>query len=188
MASEGGQREEALVEHGCNYYGKTTTRSAPFGIFMRNDILKLALEMDEWYHNHLDVFERLYHEQPYGRHKDGSPKEYVPVKSIIPAIYGEIKEKPNGDLYTTGAQRTGCSMCGFGVHLEKRPHRFDALRLRNPKEWEYVMYNLVTDPVTSEKYGWGRVLDYIGVEWKDMPFEQTDISDFLGDHNESNTD
>ena len=35
MASEGGQREEALVEHGCNYYGKTVMRSAPFAPFHR---------------------------------------------------------------------------------------------------------------------------------------------------------
>lgn len=28
MASEGGQREEALIDHGCNYYGKTVIRSA----------------------------------------------------------------------------------------------------------------------------------------------------------------
>ena len=47
MASEGGQREEALVEHGCNYYGATVVRSAPFAIFMRNDILQLALEMNK---------------------------------------------------------------------------------------------------------------------------------------------
>ena len=56
MASEGGQREEALVEHGCNYYGATVMRSAPFAIFMRNDILQLALEMDRWYQEHLDIF------------------------------------------------------------------------------------------------------------------------------------
>lgn len=35
MASEGGQREEALVEHGCNYFGKTVIRSAPFAPFLR---------------------------------------------------------------------------------------------------------------------------------------------------------
>ena len=31
------------------------------------------------------------------------------------------------------------------------------------------MYRCVTDPETGEKYGWGRVLDYIGVEWEDIP-------------------
>ncbi len=133
MASEGGQREEALMEHGCNYYGKTVMRSAPFGTFLRQDILQLALDLD------------------------------VPV----PEIYGEIKQKSDGTLYTTRAQRTGCSMCGFGIHMEKRPHRFDRLREMNPKEWEFWMYKCCTDEETGEKYGWGRVLDYIGVTWED---------------------
>ncbi len=148
MASEGGQREEALVEHGCNYFGKSVIRSAPFAPFMRQDLLQLALNLN------------------------------VP----IPDIYGEIKRKPDGTLYTTGAQRTGCSMCGFGIHLEKRPHRFDQLRERNEKEWEFWMYKCCTDEVTGEKYGWGRVLDYIGVKWEDRYFDmdkhQINIFDF----------
>lgn len=148
MASEGGQREEALVEHGCNYFGKNTIRSAPFGAFMRQDLLQLALDLE------------------------------VP----IPEIYGEIKRKPNGELYTTGAKRTGCSMCGFGIHLESRPHRFDMLRERNEKEWEFWMYRCCTDHETGEKYGWGRVLDYIGVDWEDRYFDmdkhQMNIFDF----------
>ena len=67
-----------------NYFGKGTIRSAPFAIFTRQDLLRLALELN------------------------------VP----IPAIYGEIKTNDNGELYTTGEQRTGCSMCGFGIQLE----------------------------------------------------------------------
>ena len=90
-----------MMMHGCNYFGKTTIRSAPFAIFSRQDILRLALELD------------------------------VPV----PEIYGTIEKKPDGTLYTTKAQRMGCSMCGFGIHLEKRPHRFDLMREHNEKEW-----------------------------------------------------
>ena len=56
---------------------------------------------------------------------------------------------------------TGCSMCGFGIHMEGRPHRFDRLRENNPREWEFWMYQM----------GWGRVLDYIGVEWENEPGE-----------------
>lgn len=167
MASEGGQREEALTDHGCNYFGKTVIRSAPFTPFLRQDILMLAKEMDKWYHQHLVIFEEAFHEQPYGQNQDGSLKEYEPVESIIPEIYGAIEQKTDGTLYTTGAQRTGCSMCGFGFHMEKRPHRFDQLRIRNPKEWEFWMYRCCTDQKTGEKYGWGRVLDYIGVAWED---------------------
>lgn len=149
MASEGGQREEALVEHGCNYFGKTTIRSAPFAPFLRQDLLQLALDLN----------------------------------APVPEIYGEIVKKSDGTLYTTGAQRTGCSMCGFGVHMETRPHRFDQLRMRNPKEWEFWMYRCCTDPKTGEKFGWGRVLDYIGVEWENVP-DGVDLSgqmDFFTD-------
>ena len=129
MASEGGRRAKSLRINGCNYFGESTIRSAPFAIFSRNDLLQLALELD------------------------------VPV----PEIYGTIESDLLGNLYTTGAQRTGCSMCGFGIHLEKRPHRFDQLKERNPKEWRYWMYECCTDEQTGEKYGWARVLDYIGV-------------------------
>lgn len=83
----------------------------------------------------------------------------------IPEIYGTIERDENGQLYTTKAQRTGCSMCGFGIHIEKRPHRFDRLRESNPKEWEYWMTKCCEDE-NGEKYGWGMVLDCIGVEWR----------------------
>lgn len=85
----------------------------------------------------------------------------------IPRAYGKIDVDENGMLYTTRAQRTGCSMCGFGIHIESRPHRFDRLWEDNPKEWNFWMNNCVTDEKTGEMYGWGRVLDYIGVEWRD---------------------
>lgn len=122
MASEGGQRAKALTLHGCNYYGKTVSRSCPFAIFSRQDLLRLALDL----------------------------------KVPVPKVYGRIEQKEDGTLYTTRAQRTGCSMCGFGIHLEKRPHRFDRLRADNYNEWKFWMYTM----------GWGQVLDYIGVEWE----------------------
>lgn len=134
MASEGGRRQKSLMLHGCNYFGKSTTRSAPFAIFSRQDLLQLALDLR------------------------------VPV----PAEYGEIVRNPDGTLRTTKAQRTGCTMCGFGIHLEKRPHRFDRLRESNPKEWEFWMHHVCKDS-TGNWYGWGRVLDYIGVEWENAP-------------------
>lgn len=175
MASEGGQREEALVEHGCNYYGATVMRSAPFAIFTRNDILRLALEMDKWYHGNIKLFEELYYQQPYSRDKDGNVIPYEPLETIVPTAYGEIKQHANGDYYTTRAQRTGCSMCGFGIHLEERPHRFDRLREDNPLEWEYWMYKCITNKTTGERYGWGKVLDYIGVPWEDVPAVQIEL-------------
>lgn len=154
MASEGGRRAKSLRLHGCNYFGESVIRSAPFAIFNRQDLLTLALEMEDWYQKNWD---RGYFNT--GIHLD----------TIVPCIYGEIARDEYGTLRTTKAQRTGCSMCGFGIHMEKRPHRFDQLRERNPKEWEFWMYRCCTDPETGEKYGWGRVLDYIGVGWENLP-------------------
>ena len=156
MASEHGRREKSLMMNGCNYYGKTTTRSCPFAIFSRQDLLQLALDLQ------------------------------VPV----PEIYGEIVRDSDGTLRTTPAQRTGCSMCGFGIHLEKRPHRFDRLREENPKEWEFWMYRCCTDPETGEKFGWGRVLDYIGVGWDNLLFDPNQMTfdqlAEMGEDDESN--
>lgn len=123
MASEGGQRQKALMKNGCNYYGKTVQRSCPFAIFTRTDLLQLALDLN----------------------------------APVPEIYGEIKRQADGTLETTKAKRTGCTMCGFGIHIEKRPHRFDRLKEASPKEWHFWMYEM----------GWGKVLDYIGVGWND---------------------
>ena len=88
------------------------------------------------------------------------------LKVPVPEIYGEIVAEPDGTLRTTKAQRTGCSMCGFGIHLEKRPHRFDYLWERNPKEWEMWMHHVCQDQ-EGVWYGWDRVLDYIDVEWRE---------------------
>jgi hypothetical protein len=121
MASEGGRRKTSLQKYGCNLYGKKRSRSCPFAIFSRQDLLQLALDLN------------------------------VP----IPEIYGTIERSKDGLLYTTKAQRTGCSMCGFGIHLDKRPHHFDQLYKENPKEWHFWMYDI----------GWGKVLNYIGVGW-----------------------
>lgn len=147
MASEGGRRDKALAVNGCNYISPTTKRSCPFATFLRQDILTMALEMDAWYQENYTLFP--------------GPK----LDTIIPAIYGEIKCNEKGELYTTDAQRTGCSMCGFGIHLEERPHRFDLLWERNPKEWDMWMNHVCQKP-DGEWYGWGYVLDYIGVKWR----------------------
>ena len=153
MASEGGRRAKSLKINGCNYFGETVIRSAPFAIFNRQDLLTLALEMESWYQKNWDL----------GHFNTG-----IHLDTIVPAIYGEIVRDQDGTLRTTKAQRTGCSMCGFGIHMEPRPHRFDLRRKENPKEWEFLMYHLCKREDGTE-YGWGHVLDYIGVPWESIP-------------------
>lgn len=132
MASEGGRRQKSLMINGCNYFGKSTIRSAPFAIFSRQDLLQLALDL----------------------------------KVTVPAIYGEIKRNNDGFLYTTKAQRTGCSMCGFGIQKERtRPHRFDLLYQNNPREWNYWLNDI----------GFGKVFDWIGFLWR-QPYKIGDVA------------
>ena len=158
MASEGGRREKSLMINGCNYFGKTTIRSAPFAIFLRQDIIRLDLEMDEWYRTEY----KFTLAETLGKNPDDM------VESIIPKAYGEIRENTKGELYTTGAQRTGCDMCGFGIHLEKRPHRFDRLHESNPTGWAYWMKECCKGK-DGESYGWGEILDYLGISWDFTP-------------------
>ena len=155
MASEGGRRQKALMLNGCNYISPGTKRSAPFAIFNRQDILTLALEMEDYYHAHWRDFGE------------------AEIETIIPAIYGEIVRDADGTLRTTKAQRTGCSMCGFGIHMEGRPHRFDLLRESKPKEWEFWMKHIYQDE-DGKWWGFGDVLDYIGVGWEDDPHGDLD--------------
>lgn len=89
----------------------------------------------------------------------------IDLEVPVPEIYGDIVRDPDGTLRTTKAQRTGCSMCGFGCHMEGRPNRWDLLYERNPKEWDMWM-NRVVQRKDGSWYGWGHVLDYVGVEWR----------------------
>ena len=104
---------------------------------------------------------------------DALPEDKPPAQAETETaiVAPEPVEEPENELIeaalrTTGAQRTGCSMCGFGIHMEPRPNRFDLCRQRRPQEWEMLMYHLYTD-ADGNDHGWGEVLDYIDVEWRD---------------------
>lgn len=79
------------------------------------------------------------------------------VENNLPycSVYGEIKQDKNGKYYTTGAKRTGCMFCMFGVHNEKSPNKFELMRETHPKLHDYC----------TNKLGCGRVLDFIGVKY-----------------------
>jgi len=53
--------------------------------------------------------------------------------------YGDII-KVGQELKTTKAKRTGCFPCGFGVHLEKEPNRFQRMSVDNPRMHYTVLF------------------------------------------------
>ena len=58
-------------------------------------------------------------------------------KLPICSVYGDVIEE-NGIFKTTGCNRTGCMLCGFGCHLKKDQNRFIELKETHPK-----MYSLL---------------------------------------------
>lgn len=59
------------------------------------------------------------------------------------SVYGEIRTDLCKRFVTTGAQRTGCVFCAFGI-ANDNPHknRFQSLHDTHPKLWEYCMTQL----------------------------------------------
>lgn len=81
------------------------------------------------------------------------------------SIYGDIIAV-KGKLKTTGAGRTGCVFCMFGVHLEKPPNKFQRLQRTHPRLYEYCM-----KPVEDGGLGLGKVLNFIGVPYKNTQID-----------------
>ena len=62
-------------------------------------------------------------------------------KLTINKAYGEVIYK-DGVYSTTKCDRTGCIYCGFGVHLEKEPNRYQRLEQSHPQLYNYCMDKL----------------------------------------------
>jgi 3'-phosphoadenosine 5'-phosphosulfate sulfotransferase (PAPS reductase)/FAD synthetase len=69
-------------------------------------------------------------------------------------IYGDIVEDKKGKLRTTGEQRTGCSLCVVGCHLDKT-NKFQRLKQQHPDIWDFGINSLKL----------GEFFDFIGVEY-----------------------
>ena len=81
---------------------------------------------------------------------------YIKLYNLeIASVYGEIVTE-NGKLKTTKCDRTGCVFCGFGVHLEKEPNRYQRLEQTHPQLHQYCM----------DKLGFKDVCQYMNIPYK----------------------
>ena len=81
---------------------------------------------------------------------------YIKLYNLeIASVYGEIVTE-NGKLKTTKCNRTGCVFCGFGVHLEKEPNRYQRLEQTHPQLHQYCM----------DKLGFKDVCQYMNIPYK----------------------
>lgn len=153
MAEESALRATAWMKTGCNAFDGKRPQSKPMSFWRNQDVLNYILQ------------------------------EQIPICSV----YGEImafdgenyypKTLCDAPLKCTGCQRTGCVFCAFGAHLEKGDdRRFIRLRETHPNHWRFAIEGGEWDaadgmwkPSKTPGHvglGMGRVLDYIGVEYK----------------------
>ena len=82
--------------------------------------------------------------------------KYIYVNKLdINKAYGVVDYK-NGKYYTTKCDRTGCIYCGFGVHLEKEPNRYQRLQETHPQLHDYCM----------NKLGFKEVCEFMNISYK----------------------
>ena len=129
MADESRKRLISYLQYGCNAFKLKIPQSRPFMSWNKQDVLH--------YLKRFDI--------PYCKE-----------------IYGDIV---SADLFNDGevlkfskAQRTGCTFCMFGAHMEEYPNRFQRMYKENPKQWNYCINYL----------GLGKVLEYCHIPYKEV--------------------
>lgn len=125
--------------------------------FVGNMASESSLRRQSYLRNGCNAFENNRPiSMPIGFWTDQDVLSYIKMFRLeIASVYGDIIEE-NGKLKTTGADRTGCVFCGFGLHLEKEPNRFQRLEKTHPQLHAYCM----------DKLGFKDVCEYMGIPYK----------------------
>lgn len=144
MTCESRLREQQWLQHGCNAFEEDRPRSAPMSFWTEQDVLR-------YIHTHNLRYARAI----YGDIVcDCDDPEQLRLEETAEAL----------PLKTTGASRTGCMFCMFGVQCESHPNRFERMKKTHPQLWDYCI----------NKLGCGAVMDYIGVSYgKDSKDEKS---------------
>ncbi len=116
MADESRLRKQKWLEFGCNAFDKKRPTSQPLSFWTEQDILQYIKQND------LKIAE-VYGDIVY-TDKDGFYYDE-------PLFMNDMK------LTTTGAKRTGCVFCMFGITQD--PERYLVLKKEEPKKYDYVM-------------------------------------------------
>ena len=140
MASESVMRMQKWLQDGCNAFNVTRPHSNPMSFWTEQDVLLYIKE------NNLHICS-VYGEVVTDYEAMGQCENQMSF-----ADFG-IFDNERPSLKTTGCQRTGCVLCGFGCHLEKES-RFLKLKETHPKFYN-LLYRLKNNGVTyAEAIDW----------------------------------
>lgn len=140
MASESVIRTQKWLQDGCNAFNVTKPHSNPMSFWTEQDVLLYIKE------NNLPICS-VYGEVVTDYEAMGQCENQMSFADF------KIFDKERPLLKTTGCQRTGCVLCGFGCHLEKES-RFLRLKETHPK-FHNLLYILKNNGVTyAEAIDW----------------------------------
>lgn len=119
-AEESRLRTQQWIKNGCNGFNMKRPISNPMSFWLEQDVLEYI-------------------------------KRYnLPIASVYGSVVEDVADGQMTladfgcncgacELKTTGVARTGCVFCGYGLHLEKEPTRFQRLKQTHPRLYEYCM-------------------------------------------------
>jgi 3'-phosphoadenosine 5'-phosphosulfate sulfotransferase (PAPS reductase)/FAD synthetase len=157
MACESVSRENEWRKNGCNGFDMKNPISNPMAFWTEQDVLLYLKKHSVPY---CSIYGEIVTVDDDGNEYD-MPMDYLEALAAADAM---------PKLKTTGCGRTGCIFCMFGCHLEKEPNRFQRLKETHPRQYEYCinggeMVDGKWQP-SKDGLGLGKVLDYIGVDYK----------------------
>ena len=139
MASESKLRTSQWLRNGCNGFNLKIPTSNPMGFWTEQDVLLYIKE------NRLPIC------SVYG--DVVTDDEETGQTTLADFMDMEEFELGRPILHTTGCDRTGCVLCGFGCHLEKES-RFERLKQTHPK-FHNLLYVLKNNGITyAEAIDW----------------------------------
>ena len=174
MASESKLRTSQWLQNGCNGFDLKIPTSNPMSFWTEQDVLLYIKENAKSMIEVRMSDDKMFYGNRIVYKKTGASVENTEFYFPICSVYGEVvtdyeamgqcenqmsfadfgifdKERPF--LKTTGCQRTGCVLCGFGCHLEKES-RFLRLKETHPK-FHNLLYILKNNGVTyAEAIDW----------------------------------
>ena len=139
MASESTMRTQKWLQDGCNAFNVKRPHSNPMSFWTEQDVLLYIKE------NNLPIC------SVYG--DVVTDDEETGQTTLADFMDMEEFELGRPALHTTGCNRTGCVLCGFGCHLEKES-RFERLKQTHPK-FHNLLYVLKNNGITyAEAIDW----------------------------------
>lgn len=125
MAAESSVRAMQWIKNGCNGFNMVRPISNPMSFWLEQDVLLYIKKYNIDYCKDIygDIVDENGNDVDLSRFEDNG-----------------IFEKDRPMLKTTGANRTGCMYCAFGIQLEKPENsRFVRMKQTHPKQYEYIM-------------------------------------------------